>query len=395
MAYRALLGPLEPIRSAFTLRYSTLLSLFDQRRGRAGNPEERLAQLVRSSLRQFQLYGEARAAEFRLAELDIQLAVIDWPEQLAGRQEQLTEYIELQRQLTDIERARTPRNPGNAAGRGRAKRRRARQRPKSSLRELIRIHSFHEIATDPTFQIEQRQRMKLLRERSRMVSVIEQANTERDYDADRTARGVSSVLRRLGYIERDALLPKSAGLREMVAPGGIVLSEMYWMGAFDHVAAGQLAEILSWFAHDQDRSRYNSFRLPPELQSIYSMAVMTFRRVSGLEEGQGIRLAQGPSSWFWGVALAWRGGQSVHDIMPRIEIGEGDIVSSLNKTIDLLDQFRGLAFRNCNDRLTQTADDARRLLSRGLVAMMRSEGPAALISSAANGRPESSPVGGV
>jgi len=100
-----------------------------------------------------------------------------------------------------------------------------------------------------------------------------------------------------------------------------------------------------------------------------------FLRISGVEEGERIRLAQGPSGWFWGVALAWCQGQSIGDISRSIELADGDIVSALNKTVDLLDQMKGMLTAYHDEALLRTMARARGLLNRGMVALIRTEGP--------------------
>lgn len=100
--------------------------------------------------------------------------------------------------------------------------------------------------------------------------------------------------------------------------------------------------------------------------------MQTFKHVSALEEEAGIELTQGPSPWFYGVALAWCRGASIDAIASQIELGEGDIVSLLNKTIDLLDQFEGLVARYGDTELIAVCAEARSLMWRGLVATVRS-----------------------
>jgi superfamily II RNA helicase len=102
--------------------------------------------------------------------------------------------------------------------------------------------------------------------------------------------------------------------------------------------------------------------------------MQTFMRISALEEEVGIDLTQGPSAWFYGVALAWCRGSSIEAITSQIELGEGDIVSLLNKTIDLLDQFESMLVRYGDTELIDRCSEARQLMWRGLVAMVRSGG---------------------
>lgn len=373
-AYAIINGPLEPIRSTFTLRYSTLLTMFD-----GEHAEERLATLVRSSLRQFQLYGAARDQESGLAAIEAELLTLPRIPALDGREEELDQYLEIQRNLTAYERGE---RGGGSKRNAPARKKRGSRRDtadrclagNSGLKALLRSHPMHSLASEPGFQLSAAQRISLLRRQNRLVRSIESARRERDREAHQTARAVSAVLRRLGYVDRHGLRHKAAGLREMVAPAGIVISETYHEGLLNGLSARDLAEFMSWFACDIDRRRYNTFRLPDHLNDIRLAAETVFRRVSLLEERQGIRLAQGPSNWFWGVALAWCQSRSIEQISPRVEIAEGDIVSILNKTIDLLDQFKAMLICYQDDSMLATVSEARKLLCRGMVATLRTDG---------------------
>lgn len=370
-SYAVITGPLEPVRSAFTLRYSTMLSIFT-----GGDPERRLSTLVASSLRQFQLYGDARHAEKELATIDERLSALNGPgsEIDPGN---LAEYLTIQGRLTAAEREH------EGSRRGKMDRGRRRRPSKASgrlpseitaLRTLLRDHPWHDRAADPEFITANAGRVELLRKRGRLLRRLAEARRERDRDAQQTARAVGGVLRRLEYVTPEGLGRKAAGLKEIVAASGIVISEMYHQDMFDGMGAAELAEVMSWFASDVDRRRYNSFRLSPDLLAARADAEQVFQRVSGLEERHGIRLAQGPSGWLWGMALTWCRGGSIADLSASIELAEGDIVSILNKTIDLLDQFRALLTAYGDYRLLNLSAQARSLLCRGMVAMMRTEG---------------------
>ena len=223
-AYSSVTGPLEPIRSAFNLRYSTLLSLF----GKQG-AEDRLASLVRSSLRQFQLYREAREAERELDALDAKLSVLPPVAAITGREEELEEYLAIQGQLSATQKARAPLGRGRHDRHAGKRRRRAGAR-EDALRQLMQEHPLHSVAQTPEFHVEAAERISLLLRRNRLLRTIEDSKRERDRDARRTAHAVSTVLRRLGYVDERGLRPKARGLRAMQAAGGIVLSELYHRG---------------------------------------------------------------------------------------------------------------------------------------------------------------------
>lgn len=361
-AYREVSGPLLPIESTFRLRYSTVISAME------GGSQERLNLLVRSSLRQFQMKARARAAEEQLAELVQGLGIT--PDDV----DEARRYLALQADLSLAEkeqkRAKNARakNPGSSSTRyERAKEARDR------LSEELRQHPFH----GESLEMERRdpQRVALLRKMNKLENVIRHAQMESDADAQEMAAAVQAVLAQLGYIRDGQLTRKAFGLKEIVAPCGIVVAELYEQGVFDHLDPSQLAEVLSWFASDSRKRRRNSYRLPEQLFRLRKEALNTFDQILELEEDEGIDLAQGPSRSFYGVAYAWCRGHSVDQITSWVELGEGDVVSFLNKTIDLLDQFERMLRQYGDAEALSTSRKAHHLLLRGLVAMMRSGEP--------------------
>ncbi|HLJ68532.1 MAG TPA: DEAD/DEAH box helicase [Chloroflexota bacterium] len=364
-AYREVCAPLQPVLSAFRLRYSTLLSVMEGPRGHA---ERRLDQLVRSSLRQFQMKAAARRGEARIEQLRAQLAELGH----GAGEDDLDEYLGLQSRLSEAEkeqkrarraRARSPKNPQLTRRYERAREERER------LSLALRRHPRHGVAAET--ERYDPERLALLRQINKLKARVQNAEAECDQDAAETAEAVRSVLTALGYIAKRGMTRKAWGLREIVAPSGIVLSELYERGAFDNLDAAELAEVVSWFACDA-RRRDNSYRLPRRLNQLRRRAIETFRSIAALEEAERIELAQGPSDWFYGVALDWCHGASIEDITARVDLGEGDVVNLLNKTVDLLDQMEGMLARYRDDRLLDIARQGRTRLVRGLVAMVRS-----------------------
>ncbi|HEX8919080.1 MAG TPA: DEAD/DEAH box helicase, partial [Chloroflexota bacterium] len=220
-SYGEVSAPLQPILSAFRLRYSTLLSAMEGADGR-------LEHLVRSSLRQFQMKSVARKAEREMEELRAQLS--DGSPEDDG----IWEYLRLQGELSAAEkeqkrarsaRSKSSRSPGAQRRYERAKEERER------LAMLVRRHPFHGKAT--AMERQAPEQVTVLRRMGKLQSTIESAQAECDQDALQTAAAVRSVLWRLGYVTRRGLSRKARGMREIVASSGIVLSELYEQGVFD------------------------------------------------------------------------------------------------------------------------------------------------------------------
>lgn len=364
-AYRQVCQPLEPIQSAFRLRYSTLLSALESSDGR-------LDRLVRSSLRQYQMKRVVRRTEAQLRELGVD-------DESNDAEASLLEYLALQYELSLAEkeqkRARTARTKGGRSRHGERRYDLAREE-RELLAARVRSHPCHRMAQE--LEQEQPAEVSRLRQINKLKAVVRNAQRECDQEASETAEAVRAVLLSLGYIGKRGPTTKARGLKEIVAASGIVLSELYHQGALDRLDSAELAEVVSWFASDSNRRRENSYRVPRRLNLVRQSAIGTFQRIAAIEEAEGIELAQGPSRWFYGAALAWCRGDSVEDITERIDLGEGDIVGVLNKTVDLLDQVEGMLEQYGDERLLAISREARRLLVRGLVAMVRTrEEPAA------------------
>src|SRR5579885_1286363 len=154
--------------------------------------------------------------------------------------------------------------------------------------------------------------------------------------------GTISVLRTLRYIgEDDELTIKGRLLRALFHPAGMVLTELMVNGALDGLTAPELAEAVSWFTFDDDRSMRNTNYLSQRLMQLRREIMTARRRVATLEYEEGLALSPGIVENFHGVALNWHRGFSLGGLLRRIDLAEGDLLVTLNQTIDLLQQLQG------------------------------------------------------
>lgn len=150
------------------------------------------------------------------------------------------------------------------------------------------------------------------------------------------------VLRALGYIgEDDALTVRGRMLRAIFHPAGIMICELVFSGALDELSPGELAEVMSWFTFDSDRSLRNSLILPAQLVQARRVAQRTQRFVQEFESDEGLEMSPGIIDAFHSVALNWARGMSLSTLMRRIDLAEGDLLVTLNQTIDMLQQTQG------------------------------------------------------
>ncbi len=150
------------------------------------------------------------------------------------------------------------------------------------------------------------------------------------------------VLRALAYIgEDDALTARGRLLRAIFHPAGITVCELLLSGALDALSPAELAEVMSWFTFDNDRSLKNSFVMPDQILQARRATQRVQRFVREFEYDEGLDMSPGMVDSFHSVALTWARGAPLTALLRRIELAEGDLLVTLNQTIDLLQQVQG------------------------------------------------------
>ena len=154
--------------------------------------------------------------------------------------------------------------------------------------------------------------------------------------------GTIYVLRHLGYIGRDdELTVKGRLLRAIFHPAGMVLTELMVNGTFEDLNAAEVAEVISWFTFDDDRPLRNYDQLSQRLLQARREVYNALRDVLGVESEESLQLSPGIVESFHGVALSWHRGYSLGGLLRRVDLAEGDLLVTLNQTIDLLQQVQG------------------------------------------------------
>ncbi len=150
------------------------------------------------------------------------------------------------------------------------------------------------------------------------------------------------VLRMLGYIdEDDELTLRGRMLRAIFHPAGIVLTELVLSDAFEDLDPGELADVMSWFTYDNsDRTLRNFYTLSQRLQGVRQQVYRVERLVQALEYEEGVSISPGIVESFHSIALNWWRGAPLSGLLKRIDLAEGDLLVTLNQTIDLAQQVQ-------------------------------------------------------
>ncbi|HLL51246.1 MAG TPA: hypothetical protein VK356_11320, partial [Thermomicrobiales bacterium] len=169
----------------------------------------------------------------------------------------------------------------------------------------------------------------------------ERLGRELDLEEERlrnVMRGIRNVLHRFGYLHRGYPTEKADMLAEVFDSDGLILCELVDRGMLDSLPPEDLAELFSWFSFDREFRYGNRFILPDRL-------VLARRRIEDVEHavlseerGEGLAISEGHNPNFYGPARAWARGATMAEITSQIELSEGDLVMTFNKTIDLMRQ---------------------------------------------------------
>jgi ATP-dependent RNA helicase HelY len=181
-------------------------------------------------------------------------------------------------------------------------------------------------------------------------------------------RGIRNVLHRFGYLHRGYPTPKADMLAAVFDTDGLILCELVDRGILDALPPEDLAEVFSWFSFDRDFRNGNRFVLPDRLVLARRRIEDVEHSVLGEERAEGLDVSEGHNPSFYGAARAWCSGATMAEISEVIDLSEGDLVLTFNKTIDLMRQVREmLADVTPGHPLHRTLGEAERLMKRDIV----------------------------
>ena len=153
--------------------------------------------------------------------------------------------------------------------------------------------------------------------------------------------GTIFALRALGFIGPDEQLTlKGRLLRSIFHPVGALIIELIVQGVLDELTVSELAEVCSWFTFNTDKRVKNRNVVHEKLVQVRRQLWHIVQHINGVEQRAGINFTPGIAPEFHGVALAWSRGMSLTGLMNRIDLAEGDMLMSINQTIDLLQQVQ-------------------------------------------------------
>ena len=200
-----------------------------------------------------------------------------------------------------------------------------------------------------------------------------EARLARETDAEETRirgviRGIRNVLHRFGYLHRGFPTAKADMLAAIFDSDGLILCEAVERGLLDRLAPADVADVFSWFSFDRDFRYSNRLTLTDDLVQARRRLEDLAYAVLNEERDEGLAISEGHNAGFYGAARVWCLGWTMAEIGEAIELSEGDLVLTFNKTIDLMRQVREMLTHVMPEHpLRRTLTEAEGLLRRGIV----------------------------
>ncbi|MEJ7762281.1 MAG: helicase-related protein, partial [Thermomicrobiales bacterium] len=209
----------------------------------------------------------------------------------------------------------------------------------------------------------------LARERSALEGLLARESDAEEARIRGVIGSIRDVLHRFGYLHRGYPTAKADMLADVFDNDGLILCELVDRGWLDHLGGADLAEVFSWYSFDRDYRYDNRFVLSDRLVTLRRRLEDLERDVLGEERDAGLFISEGHNPAFYGAARAWCQGSSMVEIGEKLQLSEGDLVLTFNKTIDLMRQVREMLTRALPAHPVESAlREAERLMRRGIVA---------------------------
>ena len=236
--------------------------------------------------------------------------------------------------------------------------------------EAERNHVCHTCPVRKEHRSYRRTRARLLIDRD---AAEKRLNERRRYEETRLQnilKGIVNVLVQFSYIRKGEATPKAAKLADVFDTNALMITEMIEGNYFEGLKPEDVAEVFSWFAYDRDIDFRNRLLLPRYLVNLRRELDDLQNAIFSAERRQGLSLTTGYNPYFYGAARAWCRGSAIADLLDQVEMSEGDLVSTFNKTLDVMRQVRDMLVKQVPEHhLRYDLLEADKMMRRGVVEM--------------------------
>ncbi|HUP28129.1 MAG TPA: DEAD/DEAH box helicase [Chloroflexia bacterium] len=241
--------------------------------------------------------------------------------------------------------------------------------------EAERGHVCHQCPVRKEHRTYRRLRARLLLDRDSAGRRLRERQRFEETRLQNILKGLVSVLVQFAYVRKGELTPKAQKLADLFDTNSLMICEIVEGGYLDGLKPEDIAEVFSWFAYDRDIDFSNRLLLPRYLINLRRDLDNLQTSIFAAERRQELSLTRGYNPYFYGAARAWCKGTSIADILSQMDISEGDLVMTFNKTLDIMRQVREmLLHHDPENRLRAKFEEAGRMVRRGVVEMALSMG---------------------
>ena len=242
------------------------------------------------------------------------------------------------------------------------------RRQLAEVRAARESHPCHTCPRRKEHQNNIRYAIALEKERDRAQQALQDELNSESERIRKLIQGIRNVLHRFGYLHRGYPTSKTDLLADVFDNNGLIICEMIDRGMIDKLSPHDVAEVFSWYAYDRDSRLRNNYSLPKHLVLLRRRLEDLETQVVGAERSNGLFISSGHHPSFYGGVRAWCGGANMSTIIEKIDLSEGDLVMTFNKTLDLMRQVREmLANARPDHPLRETLQEAENLVRRDIV----------------------------
>jgi ATP-dependent RNA helicase HelY len=261
--------------------------------------------------------------------------------------------------------------------------------------EAERNHVCHVCPVRKEHRSNRRARARLLIDRDVAERRLSDRRRFEENRLQNTLRGLANVLVQFNYLRKGDLTYKAHKLADIFDTNALMITEMIEGNYLEGLRPEDLAEVFSWFSYDREIDFLNKLLLPRYLINLRHELDNLQNAIFSAERRQDLSITRGYNQFFFGAARAWCKGTSIADLLSRMELSEGDLVMTFNKTLDLMRQVREMfAHQERDNPLKTVLDEADRMMRRGVVEMAYSIGFAGtVVQVEGEGKPETALAG--
>jgi ATP-dependent RNA helicase HelY len=236
--------------------------------------------------------------------------------------------------------------------------------------EAERTHVCHPCPVRKEHRSYRRTRARLLIDRDIAEKRLNERRRFEETRLQNILRGIVNVLVQFSYIRKGEATPKAAKLADVFDTNALMITEMIEGNYFERLQPEDVAEVFSWFAYDRDIDFRNRLLLPRYLVNLRRELDDLQNGMFAAERRQGLSLTTGYNPYFYGAARAWCRGSAIADLLDQMEMSEGDVVSTFNKTLDVMRQVRDMLVKQDPEHhLRYELQEADKMMRRGVVEM--------------------------